>query len=163
MGLVAPQAMRTVWLALLCLIGLATTLIVRMAVSSADLSKAVPSTKAEVTRGAALTDAVARLSEDLTARTKLQNSPSIKLDTLEAPKQTAPDVKPVETVATGLPTAEPKQLSKATERIVTRHWHDPFDKRRAGAEPTPKRKMSQRARSADASIAPGTKTPSPLR
>jgi hypothetical protein len=75
MGMVAPQAMRTVWLALLCLIGLATTLIVRMAVSSTDLSKAVPSTKAEVTRGAALTDAVARLSEDLTARTKLQNKP----------------------------------------------------------------------------------------
>lgn len=163
MGMVAPQAMRTVWLALLCLIGLATTLIVRMAVSSADLSKAVPSTKAEVTRGAALTDAVARLSEDLTARTKLQNSPSTKLDTLEAPKQTAPDIKPVETVATGLPTAEPKQLSKTTERIVTRHWHDPFDKRRAAAQPTPKRKSSQRARSADASTTAGTKTPTPER
>src|SRR3954453_12583653 len=162
MGMVAPQAMRTVWLALLCLIGLATTLIVRMAVSSADLSKAVPSTK-EVTRGAALTDAVARLSEDLAARTNLQNSPSTKLDTLEAPKQTAPDIKSVETVATGLPTAEPKQLSKTTERIVTRHWHDPFDKRRAAAQPTPKRKISQRARSADASITAGTKTPTPER
>ena len=76
--MVAPQAMRMVWLALLCLIGLATTVILKMAVSSTDLRKALPSTKAEVMREAALTDAVAILSENLMARTKLQNSPSQK-------------------------------------------------------------------------------------
>ena len=76
--MVAPQAMRTVWLALLCLIGLATIVIVKMASSSTDVAKAVPSTKAEVLREAALTDAVAILSENLMARTKLQNSPSQK-------------------------------------------------------------------------------------
>ena len=84
--MVAPQAMRTVWLALLCLIGLATAVIVKMAVSSTTLRRAVPSTKAEVARGAALTDAVAVLSENLRARTKLQNNPSTKIDNLEGSK-----------------------------------------------------------------------------
>ena len=41
--MVVPQAMRTVWLALLCLIGLATTVIVKFAVSSYDLPKALGS------------------------------------------------------------------------------------------------------------------------
>ena len=155
--MVAPQAMRTVWLALLCLIGLATIVIVKMASSSTDVAKAVPSTKAEVLREAALTDAVANLSENLMARATLQNSPSTKIDMLEVSKEAAPDIKPVQSVAIGLPTAESKQLSKTTERIVIRHWHDPLDKRTAAAQPTAKGKLSKRAQSAEASIATSKK------
>ena len=158
--MVAPQAMRMVWLALLCLIGLATTVIVRMAVSSTHLGKALPPTKPEVMREAALTDAVAILSENLMARAKLQNSPSTKIDQLEVSKEAAPEIKPFGSIAIGLPTAEPKQLSKTTERIFTRHWHDPLDKRGAAAQPTAKSKLSQRAQSAEASIATSTKMPS---
>ena len=154
--MVAPQAMRTVWLALLCVIGLATTVILKMAVSSTDLAKALPPTKAEVMREAALTDAVAILSENLMARAKLQNSPSVKIDELELSKE-APEIKQVRSVAIELPTVEPKQLSKAAERIFTRHWHDPLDKRGAAAQPTSKRKLSQRTRSAEASIATSTR------
>jgi len=73
--MVAPQAMRTVWLALLCLIGLATIVIVKMAGSSTDVAKAVPSTNAAVLREAALSDAMGILSEDLMARAKLKNQP----------------------------------------------------------------------------------------
>ena len=158
--MVAPQAMRMVWLALVCLIGLATSVIVKMAVSSTDLAKALPPTKAEVMREAALTDAVAILSENLMARAKLQNSPSTNIDKLEVSKEAAPEIKPVGSIAIGLPTAEPKQLSKTTERIFTRHWHDPLDKRGAAAQSPSKRKLSQRAQSAEASIATSTKMPS---
>jgi hypothetical protein len=135
------QAMRTVWLALLCLIGLATTLILKMAVSSTEFAKALPSSKAEVMREAALTDAVVILSENLRARAKLQNSASAKIDQLELSMEAAPEIKPVRSVAIGLPTAEPTQLSR--ERIITRHWHDPLDERRAAAQPTAKRKLSK--------------------
>ena len=159
-GMVAPQAMRMVWLALLCLIGLATTVILKMAVSSTDLGKAVPSTKAEVMREAALTDAVAILSENLMARAKLQNSPSTNIDQLEVSKEAAPEIKPVGSIAIGLPTAEPKQLAKTTERIFTRHWHDPLDKRGAAAQPLPKTKLSKRAQTAEASTAMSPKMPS---
>src|SRR4051794_20863500 len=72
-SMVAPQAMRTVWLALLCLIGLTTTLVVKFAVSRNELAKALPSTKAEVLPKSALTDAIEQSSETLMARTKLQN------------------------------------------------------------------------------------------
>src|SRR3954447_9464695 len=156
--MVAPQAMRTVWLALLCLIGLATTVIVRMAVSSTDLAKAAPSIKAEVASGAALTVAVAILSENLRALAKLQNNPST-LDKLEGPKDVAPEIKPVASVPIGLPTAQPKQPSKTTERIVTRHWHDPFDGRRAAAQRGTKGKLSMRAQSAEASLDTSSKMP----
>jgi hypothetical protein len=158
--MVAPHAMRTVWLALLCLIGLATTVIVRMAVSSTDLAKAAP--KAEVARGAALTVAVAILSENLRATAKLQKNAS-SLDKLEGPKDVAPEInvapeiKPVSSVPIGLPSAQPKQPSRTTERIVTRHWHDPHDERRAAAQRATKGKSSARAQAAEASIDTGTK------
>jgi hypothetical protein len=155
--MVAPQGMRTVWLALLCLIGLATTVIVKMAVSSTDLGQALPSAKAEVMRQSALTDAVTILSENLMARAKLQNSLSTKIDQLEVSKEAAPEIKPVRSVAIGLPTAEPKQLSKG---IINRHWHDPLDKPKAVALPSAKGKLSQRAQSAEASIATSPKMPS---
>jgi hypothetical protein len=156
--MVAPQAMRTVWLALLCLIGLATILIVKMAGSSTDVAKAVPSTNAAVLREAALSDAMGILSENLMARAKLKNSPFTINDKLEV--EAAPELKPVKSVAIVLPTGEPKQLSKTTERMVIRHWHDPLDKRTAAAQPTAKGKLSKRARSAEASIATSIEMPS---
>src|SRR5437764_8369050 len=146
--MVAPQAMRTVWLALLCLIGLATIVIVKMASSSTDVAKAVPSTKAEVLREAALIDAVAILSENLMARTKLQKSPSTKIDILEVSKEAAPEIEPVKPIAIRLPATETNQLSKTRERSFIRHWHDPLDKRGAAAQPTVKGKLSKRAQSA---------------
>ena len=156
----APQAMRTVWLALLCLIGLATTVIVKVAVLSGEVAKPVPSAKAEVSRDTGLTGTVAVSSENLTPRTKLQNNPSTKTDNLEVSDDAAPEIKPVKSIAIGSPTAEPKQLSKTIERIVIRHWHDPLDKRTAAAQPTAKGKLSKRARSAEASIATSIEMPS---
>ena len=70
---------------------------------------------------------------------------------LEVSKEAAPDIKPVQSVAIGLPTAESKQLSKTTERIVIRHWHDPLDKRGAAAQPPAK--LLKRAQSVEASVA----------
>jgi hypothetical protein len=158
--MVAPQAMRMVWLALCCLIGVATVAVLKIAVSRADLSRAVPTAKAEALRQPTLTGAVALSSENPASGTQLQNSPSTRTDKPEVSKEAAPDVKPVASIAIELPTAEPKQLSKPTGRIVIRHWHDPLDKRTAAAQPTAKGKLSKRARSAEASIAPSTEMPS---
>jgi hypothetical protein len=60
--------MRTVWLALLCLIGLATIVAVRIGmapVASANASAPVAVTKAEVLRQPTLADDVALSSENL--------------------------------------------------------------------------------------------------
>src|SRR3954453_11076367 len=74
---------------LVVVVGLGTGVLVKMAASNDEIAKAVPSTKAEVARTAALNDAVARLSENLTARTKLQNSLITTIDKLEVSKETA--------------------------------------------------------------------------
>src|SRR5258706_10223207 len=96
----APHAMRTVWLALLCLIVLATTVVVRIIspYASADVSRGVPFAKAEVSRE---TTSVALSSENVTAETKLQNDPSTKADKLEGAytNEAAPEVKSVKSVA----------------------------------------------------------------
>ena len=154
--MVVPQAMRTVWLAFLCLIGVATTVIVKFAVSSYDLPKAVPFAKAEALPRAALTDATALLSENVRAKARVQNSSSTKTDKLGVSKEAALEVKPVESIAIGLSRAGPKQLSKTPARIVTRHWHDPLEERIAAAQPTAKGKLSKRAQSTEASIATST-------
>lgn len=138
--------MRTVWLALLCLIGLATTVVVKIGMSpyaSADVSRGVTSTKAEVSRGTALTDSVA-LSSDVTAGTNLQSNPSTKADKLEVSYTNEPpsEVKSIKSVAVGLPTTEPKQPSEKMERIVNRHWHDPLSVPVA-PRPSTRRKVSK--------------------
>jgi|SRR6266566_2667651 len=142
--------MRTVWLALFCLIGLATTVLVKIIspYASADVSRGVPSAKAEASREIFLTDTVARSSENVTAETKIQNDPSTKADKLEVSNtnEPGPEVKSVKSVSIVSPTTEPTQLSKKKmERIVSRHWHDPFDKRSvpAAAQPPAKRKVSK--------------------
>ena len=141
--------MRTVWLALFCLIGLATTVVVKIGMShyaSADVSRGVPSAIAEVSRETSPPDTVALSSENVTVGTNLQNDPLTKADKLEVSytNEAAPEVKSVKSVAIVSPTTEPKQLSKKMERIVSRHWHDAFDKRSvpAAAQPPAKRKVS---------------------
>jgi hypothetical protein len=130
--------MRTVWLALLCLIGLATTVVVKIGMTpyaSADVSQGVISAKAEVSREATLTDSPVLSSENVTAGTDVQRDTLTKADKLQVTymNEAAPEVKSVKSIAIGLPTTEPNQPSEKMERIVNRHWHDPFDKRGAPA------------------------------
>lgn len=124
--------MRTVWLALFCLIGLATTVLVKIISPyvSADVSPVVPFANAEVSREVSSTDTVALSSVSATAGTTM-NDPPIKADKLEESytNEASPEVKSVESVSTVLPKTEPTQVSKKRKRIVSRHWHDPSDKR----------------------------------
>ena len=140
--------MRTVWLALFCLIGLATTVLVKIIspYASADVSRGVPSAKAEASREIFLTDTVALSSENVTPETKIQNDPSTKADKFEVSNtnEPGPEVKSVKSVSIVSPKMEPPQLSNKMERIVSRHWHDPYDKRGAlaAAQRPTKRKIS---------------------
>jgi hypothetical protein len=152
----ALHAMRTVWLALFCLIGLATTVLVKTIspYASADLSQGVPFAKTEVSRETSSTDTGVLSSENVTAGTKLQNDRWTKADELgvsytnEAPP-----------VVIGSPTTEPKQVSKKMERIASRHWHDPFDKGSvpAAARAPAKRKASNTSTSPSPTVTARTK------
>jgi hypothetical protein len=135
--------LRTVWLALLCLIGLAATVVWKIGMSSHASA---------VARETGQT--VALSSENVTAGTnfqtdtftKLQTDTVTKADKLEVSytNEAAPEVKSVKSVAIELPTSDPKQVSRKVERIASRHWHDPFDKRSVqnAAKPPAKRKLS---------------------
>jgi hypothetical protein len=130
--------MRAVWLALLCLIGLATAAAVKIGMApyaSADVSQGVTAAKAGVSQETTLTDSLVLSSESVTAGTNVQSDTLTKADKLQVTytNEVTPEVKSVETVAIGLPSAEPKQLSEKMDRIVNRHWHDPFDKRGVAA------------------------------
>ena len=76
---------------------------------------------------------------------------STKADKIEVSytNEAAPEVKSIKAVSIVSPTTEPTQLSKKKmERIVIRHWHDPFDKRSVpAAQPPSKRKASNLNRS----------------
>ena len=127
--------MRAVWLALLCLIGLATTAAVKIGMApyaSADVSQGVTSAKVEVPQETTLTDSVALSLEDVTAG-NVQSDTLSKADKLQVTytNEAIPEVNSVKSVAIGLSTTEPKQPSEKMEAIVIRHWHDPFDKRGA--------------------------------
>ena len=129
--------MRAVWLALLCLIGLATAAAVKIGMApyaSADVSQGVTAANAGVSQETTLTDSVALSLEDVTAA-NVQSDTLTKADKLQVTytNEVTPEVKSVETVAIGLPSAEPKQISEKMDRIVNRHWHDPFDKRGVAA------------------------------
>jgi hypothetical protein len=142
--------MRNVWIALVCLIGLATTVAVKIGMSpyaSADFSRGLPFSKVEVSQGSPLTDVTVRVSpENMTAGTNLQNGPSSKADKLEISHtdEIAPEVKSVQSIAIVLPTTEPKPLSKKIDRIASRHWHDPLSVPTAAHPPT-KRKASNKS------------------
>jgi hypothetical protein len=137
--------MRTVWLALVCLIGLATIVAVRIGMAplaSANASAGVVVTKAEVLRQATLPDGEALSSETMTAATELHNDALAKADKLEVlhTNDVDPEVKSIASVAIAFPTTEPKPVSKKMDRIIIRHWHDPYDKQSTAARP--KRKLS---------------------
>jgi hypothetical protein len=138
--------MRTVWLALFCLIGLATTVVLKIGMSpyaSADVSR-VSFSKAEVSQEGPLADDTVALSPDsATAGPKLQNGPLTKADKLEVSytNETAAEVRSVKSIAIVLPPTEPKLLSKEIVRIASRHWHDPLSVSVA-ARPSIKRKIS---------------------
>jgi hypothetical protein len=126
--------MRTVWLALLCLIGLATTVVVKIGMTpyaSADVSQGVTFAKAEVSLETTLSDSVALSQESVTAGTNVQSNTLTKADKLQVTymNEATPEVNSAKSIAIGSPTTEPKQPSEKMERIVNRHWHDPFDKR----------------------------------
>lgn len=142
--------MRTVWIAFLCLVGLAITAVAKICMApnaSADVSRGVPFPKSEVSEGTLPPFTGALSSENVTAGTKLLNDPtSRKADKLEilSPNEAAPEVKLDKSVVIRLPTTELKQPSEKRERIVSRHWHDPFEKRNvpAAAQRHAKRKLS---------------------
>jgi hypothetical protein len=128
------------------LIGLATTVGVKIGNASADVSQGVTSAKAEVSLETTLTDSPALSSENAVAGTNVQSDTLTKADKLQVhyTNEAAPEVKSVKSIVIGLPTAEPKQPSEKMETIVNRHWHDPFDKRGvpATARLPAKRKVS---------------------
>ena len=142
--------MRNVWIALVCLIGLATTVAAKITMSpyaSADVSRGLPLSRVEVSQESPLIDDAVQLSsENMTTGINLQNEPSTKADKLEVSHtdEIAPEVKSVKSIAIVLPTTEPKPLSKKIERMASRHWHDPFSVP-AAAHPPTKRKASNRS------------------
>jgi hypothetical protein len=134
--------MRMVWLALFCLMALAITVVAKIGMSpyaNVDVSKGMPSAKAAISRETSAPDTVAFSSKNVTAGTTKADKLEVSY-TNEAP----PEVKSVKSVAIILPATAPKEASNKMERIVSRHWHDPFDKRNVPAAPQPlvKRKMS---------------------
>jgi len=124
--------MRTVWLALFCLIGLATAVLAKIISPyvSADVSELAPISKAEVLREVTSLDTVALSSENTTASTKVSD-PLQNADPLEVPytNEAVPEVKSVKSVAIVLPKMERAEVSRKREKIVSRHWHDPADQR----------------------------------
>jgi hypothetical protein len=148
--------MRTVWLALFCLVGLGTIVAVRIGMApfaSANASAGVPVTKAEVLK-VTLTDSVALSSEQPQAEPELHNDALGKADKLELlhKKDVTPEVKSISSIAIALPTTEPKSVSKKMNTIVIRHWHDPFDKRSTAARP--KHNLSNTSTSRLSTVAP---------
>jgi hypothetical protein len=128
--------MRTVWLAMLCLIGLATTIGVKIGMTryaNADASPGVTSAKGKVSRETTLADSAALSSENVAATTNVQSGALTKADKLQVTymNEAAPEVASVKSEAIGLPTTEPKQPPEKIESTVIRHWHDPLDKRGA--------------------------------
>jgi hypothetical protein len=135
----ALLAMRTVWIALFCLIALAATLAL----------KVLPSANADVPQGAGSsapsdfserfpTSALPLRAEGQTTGTSTQSDTLTKADSLE-PSYEITSVKsvaiqPAETLA---------KLSDEPEKIISWHWHDPLDKPKAvPVQPSAKRKSA---------------------
>ena len=92
--------MRTVWLALICLIGLATTVVVKIGISpyaSADVSRGEASSGlADVSRESAPPAEAVASSENETIATKIQSETLTKGDKLEVSySEAVKSVKPV--------------------------------------------------------------------
>lgn len=125
--------MRTVWLALFCVICVATAAVLKVGMS--------PDTIADASRGTASSTRAHGLQETVpsadanppsaagTIATNIQNRILMKSDKLELSYRE--EVKPVQSIAIA-PTEMEPTLSNRTERVVSWHWHDPLDKRTAG-------------------------------
>lgn len=142
--------MRAVWLAFFCLIGLAITAVIKLGMSpyaSADFPRPgglFP--KADLSQKIVHPAEVAASSDDKTIATNIQNT-SAKGDKLEASDtgEASAEAVSVKPVLMAPAETEPKpKRPENTLRIVSRHWHDPLDKRSvpAAAQPSAKRKLA---------------------
>lgn len=133
--------MRTVWLALVCVIGLATAAVVKMGMSPGAIADApagtVSSASADVLQKTVPSDDANSRSEAETTAMNIQDKASIKADKLEV--SYTDGIKAIKSVAIA-PTGPEPTPSNRTERILSWHWHDPLDKRTA--RPSVKRKVS---------------------
>jgi hypothetical protein len=142
--------MRTVWLALFCLIGLATTVVVKFGMlpyAGADVSQSgAKSSLEDVSRKAAPAGDAAS-SPDGTIATNIQDDTSTKADRLDASNtgEAFSEIKSVKSVLIAPIETEPKSKTpEKMERIVSRHWHDPLDYRSVpvAVRPSAKRKSA---------------------
>jgi hypothetical protein len=136
--------MRTVWLALFCLIALATVLAMKIGVlrsANADVPQAAASSApSDLFRERFPTADFPLPTEGQTTGTSTQSDTLTKADTLEPSYVTrsvkSVAVKPRETQA---------KLSDEPEKIISWHWHDPLDKPKVTAvQPSAKRKSAKR-------------------
>jgi hypothetical protein len=126
--------MRTVWLALFCLIALATTLAVKIGIfpsANADVPQLVRLSAAVTIRDRFPRTVVPVPAEGETIGTSTQSDTLTKADRLE-PSYDATAVASV-TIQPADTQAKP---SDQPEKIKSWHWHDPLDKPKAVAKQT---------------------------
>lgn len=147
--------MRTVWLAFFCLIGLAITAVIKFGLSpyvSADYPRpGVSFPKADVSQKIARPAEVASSPDNKTTATNIQKT-SAKGDKLEAPYTVEASAEPISVKPVAIAPTETEPQPKRPEntlKIVSRHWHDPLDKRSvpAVAQPSAKRANASTNRS----------------
>src|SRR5436305_12950590 len=99
--------------------GVATTVVVKIGMSPsavADVRRAMPLPKSDVSQQTTLTNSMAPSSENVTMGSVFRNE---KADKLEIPAdEAAREVKPVKPIPLVLPTEEPKPVPKPPERIL---------------------------------------------
>jgi hypothetical protein len=128
--------MRTVWLALFCLVLLVATLAVQIGMfpsANADVTPPTASSALSDTFGERFPIAALPLSaERETIATNTQSDTLTKADRLEpsykATSSKSVAIKPAETQA---------RLSDEPEKIIRWHWHDPLDNRKTVANSPP--------------------------
>jgi hypothetical protein len=132
--------MRTVWLALFCLIALAAALAVNIGMfpsANADVPQQARSSASDVIRDRFPTTVLPVWAEGQTTASASQSDTLTEADRFERsyePKSVKSDmIKPSD--------VQPK-LSVEPEKIITWHWHDPLDKPK-GFQASTKRKSGK--------------------
>jgi hypothetical protein len=135
-------AMRTVWLALFCLIALAAALAVIIGMfpsANADVPQPVRSSASDVIRDRFPTTALPLSAEGETIGTSAQSDTLTRADRLER----SHEITSVKSIAVQ-PAETQAKLSDEPEKIMRWHWHDPLDKPKATAiQPSAKRKSAK--------------------
>ena len=134
--------MRTVWLALFCLIALAATLAVKIGIfpsANADVPQAATSSASDVIRNRFPTTALPLSADGETIGTSTQSDTLTKADRLEPSHEgtsvNSVAIQPAEKLA---------KVSVEPEKIRSWHWHDPLDKPKGLAiQPSAKRKSAK--------------------